>query len=92
MTTETVETAATSRVLVGEVVSTKMDKTITVRVDRMVPHPVYKKYIKRSSKFLAQDEGNECKEVDTVAIEACRPLSKRKSWRLQKVIERAVVA
>ena len=92
MTTETVETAATSRVLVGEVVSTKMNKTIAVRVDRMVPHPMYKKYIKRSSKFLAHDEGNECKEGDTVAIEECRPLSKRKSWRLQKIIERAVVA
>lgn len=92
MTTETVETAATSRVLVGEVVSTKMNKTIAVRVDRMVPHPMYKKYIKRSSKFLAHDEGNECKEGDTVAIEECRPLSKRKSWRLQRIIERAVVA
>ena len=92
MTTENVETAAKARVLVGEVVSTKMNKTITVRVDRLVQHPVYKKYIKRSSKFLAHDEGNECKEGDTVAIEACRPLSKRKSWRLQKVIERAVVA
>jgi small subunit ribosomal protein S17 len=92
MTTETVETAAKSRVLVGEVVSTKMNKTIAVRVDRMVPHPMYKKYIKRSSKFLAHDEGNECKEGDTVAIEECRPLSKRKSWRLQKIIERAVVA
>ena len=91
MTTETVETAATSRVLVGQV-STKMNKTIAVRVDRMVPHPMYKKYIKRSSKFLAHDEGNECKEGDTVAIEECRPLSKRKSWRLQKIIERAVVA
>ena len=92
MTTETVETAATSRVLVGQVVSTKMNKTIAVRVDRMVPHPMYKKYIKRSSKFLAHDEGNECKEGDTVAIEECRPLSKRKSWRLQRIIERAVVA
>lgn len=90
----TVEAAkqVTKRVLVGEVVSTKMNKTITVRVDRMVAHPIYKKYVRRSSKFLAHDEANECKEGDTVMIEECRPLSKRKSWRLQKIIERAVTA
>jgi small subunit ribosomal protein S17 len=80
------------RVLVGEVVSTKMDKTIAVRVDRQVAHPIYGKYVRKSTKFLAHDEGNECKEGDTVAIEECRPLSKRKSWRLQKIIERAVEA
>jgi small subunit ribosomal protein S17 len=78
------------RVLVGEVVSTKMDKTIAVRVERLVAHPLYKKYIRRARKFLAHDEANECKPGDTVAIEECRPISKRKSWRLQKVIERAV--
>jgi small subunit ribosomal protein S17 len=78
------------RVLVGEVVSSKMDKTIAVRVERQVAHPIYGKYVRKSTKFLAHDEGNECKEGDTVAIEECRPLSKRKSWRLQKVIERAV--
>jgi small subunit ribosomal protein S17 len=80
------------RVLVGEVVSTKMDKTIAVRIDRQVAHPIYGKYVRKSTKFLAHDEGNECKEGDTVAIEECRPLSKRKSWRLQKIIERAVEA
>lgn len=83
---------ANRRVLVGEVVSTKMDKTIAVRVDRQVAHPIYGKYVRKSTKFLAHDEGNECKEGDTVAIEECRPLSKRKSWRLQKIIERAVEA
>jgi small subunit ribosomal protein S17 len=79
-------------VLVGEVVSAKMNKTIAVRVERIVPHPLYKKYVRRSSKFLAHDEANECKAGDVVAIEECRPLSKRKSWRLQKIIERVVSA
>lgn len=91
MTTETTN-QINRRVLVGEVVSTKMDKTIAVRVDRMVAHPIYKKYVRKSTKFLAHDEGNECREGDTVAIEECRPLSKRKSWRLQRIIERAVSA
>ncbi len=91
MTTETTN-QINRRVLVGEVVSTRMDKTITVRVERMVAHPIYKKYVRKSTKFLAHDEGNECREGDTVAIEECRPLSKRKSWRLQKIIERAVSA
>lgn len=91
MTTETTN-QINRRVLVGEVVSTRMDKTITVRVERMVAHPLYKKYVRKSTKFLAHDEGNECREGDTVAIEECRPLSKRKSWRLQKIIERAVSA
>jgi len=80
------------RVLIGEVVSTKMDKTIAVRVERVVAHPLYKKYVRRSSKLLAHDEAKECKEGDVVAIEECRPISKRKSWRLQRVIERAVPA
>ena len=91
MTTETTN-QINRRVLVGEVVSTRMDKTITVRVERMVAHPLYKKYVRKSTKFLAHDEGNECREGDTVAIEECRPRSKRKSWRLQKIIERAVSA
>ncbi|MCG3202127.1 MAG: 30S ribosomal protein S17 [Gammaproteobacteria bacterium] len=91
MTTEATN-QVNRRVLVGEVVSTKMDKTIAVRVDRMVAHPIYKKYVRKSTKFLAHDEGNECREGDTVAIEECRPLSKRKSWRLQRIIERAVPA
>lgn len=83
------EATVSRRVLVGEVVSTKMDKTIAVRVERMVAHPLYKKYIRHSRKFLAHDEAGECRQGDTVAIEECRPISKRKSWRLQKIIERA---
>ena len=83
---------ANSRVLVGEVVSTKMDKTISVRVERMVAHPMYGKYVRKSTKFLAHDDSNSCKEGDTVAIEECRPISKRKSWRVQKIIERAIEA
>ena len=78
------------RILVGQVVGTKMDKTIAVRIDRRVEHPVYQKAVRRHTKLLAHDENNECKEGDTVAIEQCRPLSKRKAWRLQRVIEKAI--
>ena len=75
--------------LTGQVVSDKMDKTITVLVERKVKHPIYKKYIRRSTKLHAHDEDNECRIGDLVSIEPCRPLSKSKSWRLQSVIERA---
>ena len=75
--------------LIGQVVSDKMDKTITVMVERRVRHPVYKKYIRRSTKLHAHDEENTCRTGDTVSIVPCRPLSKSKSWRLQTVIERA---
>jgi small subunit ribosomal protein S17 len=84
------EEQSLKRSLVGQVVSTKMDKTISVRIDRRVEHPIYKKYVRKSTKVLAHDENNECKEGDTVAIEECRPLSKRKAFRLQRVIEKAV--
>lgn len=77
------------RTVVGRVVSNKMDKTISVSVERVVKHPVYGKYIKRTSKLLAHDEGNHCNEGDVVSITECRPLSKRKSWRLVEVLERA---
>ena len=66
-----------------------MDKTIAVRVERLEKHPVYGKYIRRSTKLLAHDESNECNVGDTVAISECRPLSKRKAWRLEKIVERA---
>ena len=66
-----------------------MNKTIAVLVQRTVKHPLYEKYIKRSTKLLAHDEKNECKEGDIVVIESTRPISKRKSWRLQKVVTRA---
>ena len=65
-----------------------MDKTITVLVVRQVKHPLYKKYIRRSTKVHAHDEQNECREGDKVIIEECRPLSKNKSWRLVKVLDR----
>ncbi len=78
------------RALVGEVVSTKMDKTIAVRIERRVEHPIYKKAMRRFTKLLVHDENNECNEGDKVAIEECRPLSKNKAWRLQRVLEKAV--
>lgn len=75
--------------VIGRVVSDKMDKTITVLVERKVEHPLYKKYIRRSTKLHAHDESNDCNVGDLVSIEQCRPLSKSKSWRLREVIERA---
>jgi len=77
------------RSVTGQVVSNKMDKTISVLVERRVEHPIYKKYVRKSTKLLAHDENNECREGDVVAIEECRPLSRRKAWRLQRVITRA---
>jgi small subunit ribosomal protein S17 len=68
------------RVLTGRVVSDKMDKTVTVLVERRVMHPLYKKFIKRSKKYAAHDEANLCKEGDLVEIEECRPISRNKSW------------
>ena len=81
-----------ARVLTGRVVSNKMDKTITVAVERLVKHPSYSKYIRRTTKLLAHDENNECNEGDTVDIAQCRPLSRRKSWKLVRVVERASLA
>ncbi len=78
-----------AREISGRVVSNKMDKTITVMVERRVKHPVYKKYIKRSTKFHAHDENNECNEGDLVTISQSRPVSKSKSWALVRVDERA---
>ena len=68
------------RVLTGRVVSDKMDKTVTVLVERRVMHPLYKKFIRRSKKYAAHDEANACKEGDVVQIEECPPISKRKAW------------
>ena len=78
-----------AKTLTGKVVSNKMQKTITVAVERYVPHPQYGKYQRRTTKFLAHDENGECREGDVVAIEECRPLSRHKSWRLVKVVSRA---
>ena len=75
----------------GTVVSSKMDKTISVLVERKVKHPLYGKFIRRSTKLMAHDEANECNEGDVVVIEASRPLSKNKTWRLQKVVSKAQV-
>ena len=73
----------------GVVVSNKMDKTVTVLVERQEKHPLYKKYIRKSTKLHAHDEANECNEGDTVQIEECRPMSKSKSWRVIEVVSRA---
>ncbi|MCY4547859.1 MAG: 30S ribosomal protein S17 [Defluviicoccus sp.] len=70
------------RVLQGVVISDKMDKTVVVRVERRVRHPIYKKIIRRSGKFSAHDAGNSCKEGDVVRIRECRPLSKSKRWEV----------
>ncbi|MBP6513744.1 MAG: 30S ribosomal protein S17 [Steroidobacteraceae bacterium] len=78
-----------TRTLTGKVVSTKMDKTITVAVERLIKHPSYGKYVRRTTKLLAHDENSECGEGDTVTISPCRPLSRRKSWQLVRVVERA---
>ena len=80
-----------TRKVTGRVVSHKMDKTITVLVERQVRHPLYQKYMRRSTKYHAHDEENTCREGDVVAIEQCRPLAKTKSWRLVEVLERARV-
>jgi small subunit ribosomal protein S17 len=77
------------RVLTGRVVSDKMDKTVTVLVERLVRHEAYGKFLRRSTKLLAHDEDNQAHEGDTVTITPCRPLSRRKSWRLLSVIEKA---
>jgi small subunit ribosomal protein S17 len=79
------------RTVQGRVVSNKMDKTITVMVERTVKHPIYGKFIKRSTKLHAHDEANVCSEGDLVSITECRPLSKSKTWMLVDVLEKARV-
>ena len=78
-----------TRVVTGKVVSNKMDKTITVLVERRVKHPVYGKYITRSSKIHAHDESNQCGIGDTVTVAESRPISRSKSWKLLEVVESA---
>lgn len=73
----------------GRVVSKKMDKTVAVLVERVVKHPVYGKYIRRSTKLLAHDEENQCQEGDLVIISSCRPISKRKSFKLVEIVDSA---
>ena len=84
-----VELKKPSRALTGKVVSNKMEKTIAVEIERLIKHERYGKYIRRTTKLLAHDENKEAREGDTVAIEPCRPLSRRKSYRLVSVIEKA---
>jgi len=79
----------TARRVVGRVISDKMDKSVTVAVERLVRHPIYGKYIRRTTKIMAHDEDNACRTGDTVAISECRPLSKRKSWRVVEIVGRA---
>lgn len=77
------------RILTGKVVSNKCDKTITVSVERQIAHPIYKKYYKRSKKFMAHDVDNSCNIGDTVRIRECRPLSAKKRWELVDILMRA---
>ena len=89
MTDEVVETKVKGkRTIIGHVVSDKANKTVSVKVERLIKHPVYGKYIRRTTKVLAHDESNECKSGDRVAISECRPLSKNKAWQVVNVIER----
>ncbi|MEX0966471.1 MAG: 30S ribosomal protein S17 [Bacteroidia bacterium] len=75
--------------MTGKVLSNKMEKSITVAVERKVKHPLYGKFVKKTSKFYAHDEKNECNEGDIVNIMETRPLSKNKTWRLVEIVERA---
>ena len=82
----------TIRTLTGRVVSDKMDKTVTVLVERRVTHPMYGKIVTRSKKYHAHDEKDEYKEGDVVLIEECRPMSRTKAWRVAKLVEKAGAA
>ena len=80
------------RIMQGVVVSDKMDKTVVVNVERRTQHPLYKKFIRRSKKYVAHDEGNTFKEGDVVQIQECRPISKRKTWEVITAAEYAAVS
>ncbi len=77
------------KTLVGTVVSKSMDKSVTVSIETLKKHPLYGKYLKRRVRYMAHDETNECNANDKVSIIQCRPISKRKNWRVGKVLERA---
>ena len=83
------DTAKSQRTIEGRVVSNKMQKTVTVLLERQVQHPLYGKIVRRSTKVHAHDENNECKEGDVVRIAECRPMSKTKNWRVIEVLTRA---
>jgi small subunit ribosomal protein S17 len=84
-----VEVKKPSRALTGIVVSSKMDKTFAVEIERLIKHPRYGKFIRRTTKLLAHDENKEAREGDTVSIAPCRPLSRRKSYKLVSIVEKA---
>ena len=77
------------RLITGKVVSNKMDKSISIEVTRLVSHPLYGKYLKRTTKLMAHDENNECKEGDIVEIRTSRPISKNKVWTLHRILEKS---
>ncbi len=83
------EQRALRKTRIGVVVSNKMEKTITVAIERRVPHPIYKKYFKKTTKLMAHDEKNECSIGDKVKIMETRPLSSKKRWRLVEIVEKA---
>lgn len=87
--TDTKKAEKVVRTLSGRVVSDKMDKTVTVLVERKVKHPLIGKVVRRSNKFHAHDETNECKEGDLVIIEESRPLSRTKTWRVSRIVEKS---
>ena len=86
---ETATTAANKRTLQGVVTSSAGDKSATIMIERRIKHPVYGKFIKRSTKIRLHDETNECNKGDIILIEECRPMSRTKSWTLVKVVEKA---
>ena len=87
--TEEANSESKKRILQGVVISNKPDKSIIIKVVRQVAHPLYKKYFKKSKKFIAHDENNDCNVGDIVRVASCRPLSKRKTWDLVEIVERA---
>jgi small subunit ribosomal protein S17 len=89
MSAEQQDAGKTVRRTIGRVVSNKMQKSVTVSVERLVRHPVYGKFIRRTTKIMAHDEDGSCRQGDLVAISECRPISKRKAWRVVEIIERA---
>ncbi|HUL80548.1 MAG TPA: 30S ribosomal protein S17 [Gammaproteobacteria bacterium] len=89
--TSDTSTGSKARRTVGRVVSNKMQKSVTVSVERLVKHPAYGKFIRRTTKIMAHDEDGTCRTGDTVAIVECRPISKRKAWKVVEVLERAPV-
>jgi small subunit ribosomal protein S17 len=86
------ETVKSDRLVLGKVISSKMHKTIVVKIDRLVQHPKYKKYVRQFTKLFAHDENNECAEGDVVAIKQSRPFSKKKAWVLVNIVEKATIS